>query len=108
MKKVLKHGVLPGRTVAVIGAAGGLGHYAVQLLTGFGFRVVGVDIGEARLDFVRSLGAEAVEPDSAVEVVQRAPGGVDAALVFRRLAGYDLGLQLLRKAGLFVGVGLRR
>jgi propanol-preferring alcohol dehydrogenase len=108
VKKVLKHGVLPGRPVAVIGAAGGLGHYAVQLLTGFGFRVVGVDIGEARLDFVRSLGAElAVDPDSAVEVVQRELGGVDAALVFSaRMAGYDLGLQLLRKAGLFVGVGL--
>ena len=108
VKKVLAHGVLPGRPVAVIGAAGGLGHYAVQLLTGFGYRVVGVDIGEARLDFVRSLGAElAVDPDSAVEVVQRDIGGVDAALVFSaRIAGYDLGLQLLRKAGLFVGVGL--
>jgi propanol-preferring alcohol dehydrogenase len=108
VKKVLAHGVLPGRPVAVIGAAGGLGHYAVQLLTGFGFRVVGVDIGEARLDFVRSLGAElAVDPDSAVDVVQRELGGVDAALVFSaRIAGYDLGLQLLRKAGLFVGVGL--
>ena len=66
VKKVLKHGVLPGRPVAVIGAAGGLGHYVVQLLTGFGFRVVGVDIGEARLDFVRSLGAELpLDPDSA-------------------------------------------
>ena len=57
---------------------------------------------------MRSLGAElAVDPDSAVEVVQRDIGGVDAALVFSaRIAGYDLGLQLLRKAGLFVGVGL--
>jgi propanol-preferring alcohol dehydrogenase len=36
IKKVIAHGVLPGRTVAVIGAAGGLGHYAVQLLTAFG------------------------------------------------------------------------
>jgi alcohol dehydrogenase, propanol-preferring len=108
VKKALAHGVLPGRRVAVIGAAGGLGHYAVQLLTAFGFRVVGVDIGEARLDFVRSLGAElAVEPDRAREVVQGELGGVDAVLVFSaRVAGYDLGLQLLRKAGLFVGVGL--
>ena len=109
VKKVLAHGVLPGRAVAVIGAAGGLGHYAVQLLTGFGFRVVGVDIGEARLEFARSLGAElAVEPSNALETVQRElDGGVDAALVFSaRIAGYELGLQLLRKGGLFVGVGL--
>jgi propanol-preferring alcohol dehydrogenase len=107
VKKVLAHGVLPGRRVAVIGAAGGIGHYAVQLLTSFGFRVVGVDIGEERLDFVRSLGAElAVTPDEAAAAVQ-ADGGVDAALIFSaRIAGYELGLQMLGKRGLFVGVGL--
>ena len=44
--------------MAVIGAAGGLGHYAVQLATSFGYRVVGVDIGEERLAFASSLGAE--------------------------------------------------
>jgi len=106
VKKVLAHGVLPGRRVAVIGAAGGLGHYAVQLLGAFGFRAVGVDIGEERLDFVRSLGAElAVTPDEAVAAVQ--PDGVAAALVFSaRIAGYELGMQLLGKRGLFVGVGL--
>ena len=66
----------PGRWVAVIGAAGGLGHYAVQLANLFGYRVVGVDLGAERLDFVRSLGAElALEPDEAVEVVQRELGG---------------------------------
>jgi propanol-preferring alcohol dehydrogenase len=108
VKKLLKHGVLPGRPIAVIGAAGGLGHYAVQLATAFGYRVVGVDIGEERLEFVRSLGAElAVSPDRAAEVVQREFGGVDAALVFSaRIAGYSLGLELLGKAGLFVAVGL--
>jgi propanol-preferring alcohol dehydrogenase len=107
VKKVIAHGVLPGRRVAVIGAAGGLGHYAVQLLTSFGFRVVGVDIGEERLDFVRSLGAElAVTPDEAAAAVQ-ADGGVQAALIFSaRIAGYELGLQMLGKRGLFVGVGL--
>jgi len=107
VKKVLAHGVLPGRRVAVVGAAGGLGHYAVQLLTGFGYRVVGVDIGEERLDFVRSLGAElAVTPDEAVAAVQ-ADGGVEAALIFSaKIAGYELGLQMLGKRGLFVGVGL--
>jgi propanol-preferring alcohol dehydrogenase len=108
VKKLRKHGVEPGRTVAVVGAAGGLGHYAVQLATAFGYRVVGVDIGEDRLAFVRELGAElAVSPDEAVEVVTRELGGVDASLVFSaKLAGFDLGMQLLRKAGLFVAVGL--
>ena len=105
--KLLKHQVLPGRRVAIVGAAGGLGHYAVQMATAFGYRVVGVDIGEERLEFVRSLGAElAVGADEAIEVVEGL-GGVDASIVFSaRLAGFDLGLKLLRRGGLFVAVGM--
>jgi propanol-preferring alcohol dehydrogenase len=105
VKKLLKHHILPGRAVAVIGAAGGLGHYAVQIATAFGYRVVGVDIGEERLAFVRSLGAErALAPEDAVKAVGE---GVDAALVFSaRMAGFDLGLAMLRRGGLFVAVGL--
>jgi propanol-preferring alcohol dehydrogenase len=111
VKKLQRHGVLPGRPVAVVGAAGGLGHYAVQLATAFGYRVVGVDIGQERLDFARSLGAELVvdagDAGSAAEVVERELGGVDASLVFSAaLAGFDLGMKLLRKGGLFVAVGL--
>jgi propanol-preferring alcohol dehydrogenase len=108
VKKLLKHHVLPGRPIAVIGAAGGLGHYAVQIATAFGYKVIGVDIGAERLEFVRSLGAHmAVGADEAADVVQREIGGVDASLVFSaRMAGFDLGIQLLRKGGLFVAVGL--
>jgi propanol-preferring alcohol dehydrogenase len=108
VKKLLAHRVVPGRAVAVIGAAGGLGHYAVQLATAFGYRVVGIDIGEERLEFVRSLGAAlAVGADEAREVVQEKLGGVDAALVFSaKIAGFELGLNLLRKGGLFVAVGI--
>lgn len=108
VKKLVLNGVKPGRPVAIIGAAGGLGHYAVQLASEFGYRVVGVDVGEERLEFVRSMGAEvAVSADEAEAVVRRDFGGVDASLVFAaRVAGFDLGLRLLRKAGLFVGVGL--
>jgi propanol-preferring alcohol dehydrogenase len=46
VRKLVAHGVAPGRTIAVIGAAGGLGHYAVQIANAFGYRVVGVDVGE--------------------------------------------------------------
>jgi propanol-preferring alcohol dehydrogenase len=108
VKNLLKHHVLPGRPIAVIGAAGGLGHYAVQLATAFGYKVVGVDIGEERLEFVRSLGAHlAVSADDAAEVVQRELGGVDASLIFSaKMAGFRLGITLLRRGGLFVAVGL--
>ncbi len=108
VKKLLKHQILPGRSVAVIGAAGGLGHYAVQLATAFGYQVVGVDVGEDRLNFIRSLGAHlAVDADEALDVVQEQLGGVDASLVFAaKMAGFRLGLKLLRRGGLFVAVGL--
>jgi propanol-preferring alcohol dehydrogenase len=108
VKKLLTHHVLPGRPVAIIGAAGGLGHYAVQIATAFGYEVVGVDIGADRLDFVKSLGAYmAVGADEAVDVVQRELGGVDASLVFSaKMAGFRLGFDLLARRGLFVGVGL--
>ena len=108
VKKLLKHQVLPGRPIAVIGAAGGLGHYAVQIANTFGYQVIGVDIGAERLDFVRSLGAHlAVDANEALEVVQREVGGVDAVLVFSaRMSGFQLAMKLLRKGGLFVAVGL--
>jgi propanol-preferring alcohol dehydrogenase len=108
VKKLQRYGVLPGRPVAVVGAAGGLGHYAVQLATAFGYRVVGVDVGPERLDFVRGLGAEiVVDAGEAADVVEQELGGVDASLVFSAaVAGFDLGMKLLRKAGLFVAVGL--
>ncbi|MBY0401304.1 zinc-binding dehydrogenase [Myxococcota bacterium] len=108
VKKLAKHHVLPGRPIAVIGAAGGLGHYAVQIASAFGYKVVGVDIGAERLAFVESLGAHrAVGADQALEVVQKEYGGVDAVLVFSaRMAGFRLGFELLKKAGLFVAVGL--
>ncbi len=107
VRKLMAHGVPPGRTIGVIGAAGGLGHYAVQILHAFGYRVLGVDIGEERLDFVRSLGAEqAVGVDEAAAAAM-AQGGIDAVLVFAaRVAGFQLGLSMLRQQGLFVGVGL--
>lgn len=108
VKKLLRHHILPGRPIAVIGAAGGLGHYAVQIASNFGYRVVGVDIGAERLAFVKSLGATlSLDASEAIEVVRRELGGVDACLVFSsRLSGFDLGLKLLRRAGLFVAVGL--
>lgn len=107
VKKLLKHQILPGRAIAVIGAAGGLGHYAVQIASAFGYKVVGVDIGEDRLQFVKSLGAHTVVSAENAVAASRELGGVDASLVFSaRLAGFDLGLQMLRRGGLWVGVGL--
>jgi len=108
VKKLVMHGIMPGRRVAVIGAAGGLGHYAVQIATAFGYEVIGVDVGTDRLQFVKSLGAAAaLEASDALDTILRDYGGVDASIVFSaKMAGFDLGFQALRKGGLFVAVAL--
>ena len=108
VKKLIDHHVMPGRRIAVIGAAGGLGHYAVQIASNFGYDVIGIDVGADRLAFVESLGAvAAIEADDALEVVMRDYGGVDASIIFSaKMAGFRLGFDLLRKAGLFVAVAL--
>ena len=51
--------VQPGQKVPVIGAAGGVGSFAVQLAKAFGAEVTGV-AGTAQLDLVRSIGADEV------------------------------------------------
>ncbi|MGY3318755.1 NAD(P)-dependent alcohol dehydrogenase [Arthrobacter sp. TE12232] len=51
--------VQPGQDVLVIGAAGGVGAYAVQLAKAFGAEVTGV-CSTAKTDLVRSIGADHV------------------------------------------------
>jgi NADPH:quinone reductase-like Zn-dependent oxidoreductase len=52
-------GIKTGQTVAVLGAAGGVGLFAVQFARAKGARVTGT-ASAANLDFVKSLGAERV------------------------------------------------
>ncbi len=51
--------VQPGQNVLIIGAAGGVGSFAVQIATAFGADVTGV-CSTAKLDLVRSIGASHV------------------------------------------------
>ncbi|MBW2092169.1 MAG: zinc-binding dehydrogenase [Deltaproteobacteria bacterium] len=108
VKKLIKFGVSPGKPVAIVGAAGGLGHYAVQIAKLFGYKVVGIDVGPEKIEFVKSLGADyALDVSEALDFVKQKLEGVYASIVFApKIAGFELGLQLLRRAGVFVAVGL--
>lgn len=60
LQAVRDHGrVQPGQSVLVVGASGGVGGYAVQIAKAHGATVTGV-ASTAKLDLVRSLGADAV------------------------------------------------
>ncbi len=75
-------GVVRHEKVLVNAAAGGVGHFAVQIARHLGAEVVGV-AGAANQDFVRSLGATPVDygaGDVTAAVRALHPGGVDAVL----------------------------
>ena len=65
-------GVQPGHQVLVIGAAGGVGSFAVQLARAFGARVTGV-CSAGKADLVRSIGADDVIDYTREEVDARGP-----------------------------------
>jgi NADPH2:quinone reductase len=98
-----------GETVLVQSAAGGVGHLVVQLaqILGAG-RVIGTASTEAKRDFVRSLGAEAVDstdPAWAGRVRDLAPGGVDIVLDSVGGATFDAGVELLAPLGRMITYG---
>jgi NADPH:quinone reductase-like Zn-dependent oxidoreductase len=76
-------GAGPGTTVLVVGAAGGVGSYAVQLARQRGARVIGV-AHSSDADAVRALGASAViaydRGDVPAAVEAAVPSGVDAVI----------------------------
>jgi len=74
--------VAAGQSLVVMGAAGGVGGYAVQMARARGVHVIGTVLGD--IEEARSLGAEEVYDSKATDAVEaiRAshPGGVDAVL----------------------------
>ena len=56
-KAVKDSGAHPGQTVAIFGAAGGVGSMAVQYAKVMGFKVIGIDSGDEKKRLCEKLGA---------------------------------------------------
>lgn len=98
--------LMPGETVFVNGASGGVGAAVVQIARALGARVLGsAGTPEKRAAVVR-LGAEAVvdyrEPDVAGAVRRLSGGGVDVWWETQRDPDFDLAVGLLADRGRMV------
>lgn len=95
--------LVPGDTVMVFGASGGIGHMAVQIAKHLGYRVFAVASGEDGVALVRTLGADfAVDGrrDDVVAVArQTVPGGFDGALVTVGGEGPSSAIKSVRAGG---------
>ncbi|KAK6466086.1 chaperonin 10-like protein [Scheffersomyces coipomensis] len=104
--------MIPGQWVAISGAAGGLGSLAVQYAKAMGYRVVGIDGGKEKGEFVKSLGAEAYvdylsSKDVSNEVNTITEGGAHGVLnVSVSTSAMQQSLEYVRVAGTVVLVGL--
>ena len=101
LQAVRDHGRLqPEQRVLVIGAAGGVGSFAVQIAKALGADVTGV-CSTAHLDFVRALGA-----DTLVDYTREEPSGrYDLVLQVAGNASIGRLLRLLSPRGILVIVG---
>ncbi|MBN9105744.1 MAG: NADP-dependent oxidoreductase [Propionibacteriaceae bacterium] len=105
LQSVRRSGLVAGQTVLVHAASGGVGSFATQLAVLAGAKVVGT-AGPANQDYVRSLGAEAIEHGDGLVERARAlvPGGFDVVLDYVGGAAMDTTAELLRPGGSVVSI----
>ena len=107
---VSKANVGPEDTVLVWGAAGGLGHAAVQIAKLRGATVIAA-VGDEKSRFVKSLGADhvvAYKTQDVVESVRSLTDGLGASVVFDHVGGDTWGksIDCLARGGRMLALGL--
>jgi NADPH:quinone reductase-like Zn-dependent oxidoreductase len=95
--------LVPGQSILIFGASGGIGHLAVQFAKRMGARVLAVASGQDGVEFVQHLGANAVldgHKDDVVAAARKfAPGGLDAALITAGGEVAERALSAMRDGG---------
>jgi NADPH:quinone reductase-like Zn-dependent oxidoreductase len=93
---------MPGQTVVLLGATGGVGSYATQLAAAADARVVAVTRG-AYAEYARSLGADEVidyeASDAIAAIAGRHPDGIDALIDLAGVADLVAGIGGLVRHG---------
>jgi 2-desacetyl-2-hydroxyethyl bacteriochlorophyllide A dehydrogenase len=104
---VVRAGVAEGDAVVVLGC-GPVGLMAILCARGVAGPLLAIDGVPARRELAESLGAEAVAPEAAAEVVAAATGGLGADVVIEAAgspSGLDASLRLARGRGVVSVVG---
>eukprot|EP01041_Mallomonas_annulata_P000587 gene587-1140_t len=101
----------PGEFCTIIGAAGGLGHLAIQYAKAMGMVVGAIDVGQDKLDFCKAMGADfcvnAMDKDAAQQVIDITGGGSHGVLCLATSApAFDMSVNMARRRGTVVTVGL--
>jgi propanol-preferring alcohol dehydrogenase len=108
-KGLKETGAKPGEWVVIVGL-GGLGHLAVQYANAMGLHVAAVDVVDEKLAVARELGAEvainAVTHDTTREIRKQIGGAHGVLITSASLAAFQQGINLLRRRGTCVFLGL--
>lgn len=99
----------PGETVLVLGSAGGVGTAAIQIAKAMGARVIAAVNRESAVEFVRSLGPDAVVPltEGWAQAVRDATDGRGVDMVVDPVGGevFDDAIRTLATDGRLLVIG---
>ena len=101
----------PGQFVAIVGAAGGLGHLAIQYANAMGMRVIALDFGPKKKQFCYTMGAEFAvdvsESDVLEQVEEITCGGCHGIVVLAtQPSAFTSAVRMCRSGGTIACVGL--
>ncbi|CZR40510.1 uncharacterized protein FPRO_05410 [Fusarium proliferatum ET1] len=102
--------VKPGEWLIILGAGGGVGHFALQYAKAMGIKVIAVDKGREKEETCRRLGADAFI-DSCSDVVAEVTrittyGAHGVLLATPSKEAYDIAPHTLRVRGTLVALGI--